>query len=82
MVNKQLTPPTTEALCRYDECRYCVHRVNASRTPEHEGQCNLELQRRASVQACKGRLFFSLSPDRAGKYKSWVLAGAVRTRKP
>lgn len=80
MSQKQLLTPATEALCAYDECRYCAHRVNVSRTPGGEGQCNLDLQGRASVSLCKGRLFFSLSPDRAPKYKQWVLGGSIRTQ--
>lgn len=82
MSQKQVIQLNTEALCEYDECRYCAHRVNVSRTPGGEGQCNLELQGRARVSLCKGRLFFSLSPDRASKYKNWVLGGSIRTQTP
>lgn len=70
--------PSTEALCAHEECRYCVHRVNAYKTPDGEGQCNLELQGRASVSLCRGRLFFTLSQDRAARYKSWILSGSPR----
>ncbi|MDP9382086.1 MAG: hypothetical protein M3Q29_18470 [Chloroflexota bacterium] len=78
MSHKSTVQQSTEALCVYAECRYCVHRVNASRTPNREGQCNLQLQGRASVSLCKGRLFFSVSPDRSEKYKRWVLSGSPR----
>ena len=81
MSHKHTMPQTTEALCPYEECRFCTHRVNVSRTPNGEGQCELDLQGRASVFLCKGRLFFSVSPDRAAKYKSWVLGGSPRAPK-
>ena len=82
MSRQQVVPPSTEALCAYDECRFCVHRVNVGRTPSGEGQCNLELQGRARVSLCKGRLFFSLSPDKVSKYKGWVLSGSARSQAP
>ncbi len=80
MSHKSTLEPRTEALCAYDECRFCVHRVNVSHTPDGQGQCNLELQGRASVSLCRGRLFFTLSPDRASRYKGWVLSGSPRSQ--
>jgi hypothetical protein len=62
----------------YEECRFCAHRANVFKTPNQEGQCELELQGKASVALCKGKLFFRLSPDRAEKYKRWVLGGSTR----
>ena len=80
MSREQLVPEATEALCAYESCRFCVHRANVSRTPNGEGQCNLELQGRATVAMCKGRLFFSLSQDKAGKYRKWLLGRSDRSR--
>ncbi len=71
------SPPTS--LCRYDECRYCVYRVNVRSTPGGAGQCDLTLQARASVSLCRGRRFFQLAPERAAEYRGWVLGGAGRT---
>lgn len=80
MSHKSTVKPPTEALCAYEECRFCVHRVNVSRTPDGQGQCNLDLQGRATVPLCRGRLFFSLSADRASRYKGWILSGSPRSR--
>ena len=64
------------SLCRYDECRYCVYRVNTRRTPGGSGECELVLQSRASVS------LFRLTPERAAEYRGWVLGGAGRTPVP
>lgn len=66
------------AECRFDECRYCVHRVNARRTPDRMGQCDLELRGRLSARLCRGKVFFSPSPDHAAKYRNWVIAASSR----
>lgn len=70
---KERVPEATQALCAYSECQFCVHRVNASHTANSEGQCALELRGIASVSICKGRIFFSLSPEKAAKYRSRLL---------
>jgi len=67
-----------EALCIYEECRFCKHRVNVHRTPNEQGQCNLELQGVMKVEMCKGKLFFSLDPNRAAKYRIWKLTQLAR----
>jgi hypothetical protein len=77
MSETTLLQPTS--LCRYDECRYCVYRVNTRRTPGGSGECELVLQSRVSVSLCRGRRFFRLAPERAAEYRGWVLSGAGRT---
>jgi len=54
--------------------------MNVSRTPDGEGQCGLELQGRAKVSLCRGRLFFTVSPDGRERYKHWVLSGSPRAK--
>lgn len=78
MARKKDVPPTTEALCAYEECRFCRHRVNVSRTRNGEGQCGLELRGGARRSLCRGRLFFSLSPEHADRYRSWLVSGSAR----
>ena len=80
MSREQLMPEATESLCPYETCRFCVHRANVSRTPNGEGQCEMELQGRATISMCKGKLFFSLAPDRAGKYRKWLLGRSDHSR--
>jgi hypothetical protein len=82
-MSPQLQPPAIlGALCIYDECRYCAHRVNASKTAGGQGQCALEARRQSTAKLCKGRVFFKLSPDRADAYRGWVLGGSVRGQAP
>ncbi len=69
-----------DALCAYEECRFCVHRVNACKTPDKVGQCNLELEDRATVPMCRGDLFFRLAPDHAARYRHWILSGSPRAK--
>ncbi len=78
MATKQQTDTGPGALCIYDECRYCAHRVNARKTRFGEGQCDLELQGRTRVGLCRGRIFFRVSPDRASAYRCWVLGSSAR----
>ena len=40
----------------------------------------MELQGRATIAMCKGRLCFSLAPDRAGKYRKWLLGRSDRSQ--
>ncbi len=80
MSNKSIPPASTDALCAYEECRFCTHRMNVSRTPDGEGQCGLEMQGRAKVSLCRGRLFFTVSPDGRERYKHWVLSGSPRAK--
>ncbi len=80
MSYKLIPSTSTDALCAYEECRFCTHRMNVSRTPDGEGQCGLELGGRAKVSLCRGRLFFTVSPDGMGRYKHWVLSGSPRAR--
>ncbi len=68
--------PALDALCRYEQCRFCRHRVNLSKTPGGEGQCELELRGGPKLTLCQGRLFFSLSPEHAARYRSWLRDGA------
>ena len=75
---KLLPPTSTDALCAYDECRFCTQRVNVSRTPDSQGQCALELKGRARVDLCRGRLFFTVSPDGLERYKRWLLSGSPK----
>ena len=82
MARREQVEPSTEALCRHDEFRYCARRVNARRTPGGEGQCELQLRGRGSVARCNGRIFFQLSPDRAAKYRGWVLSPDKRPLAP
>ncbi len=69
-----------DALCAYEECRFCVHRVNSCKTPDKVGQCNLELEDRATVRMCRGNLFFRLLPDHAARYRHWILSRSPRAK--
>ncbi len=79
---KLIPAVSTDALCAYEECRFCTHRMNVSRTPDGQGQCALELQGRARVDLCRGRLFFTVSPDGMERYKRWLLSGSPRANVP
>ena len=62
-----------DSLCIYAECYFCKHRVNASRTANGEGQCDLELRGSAKRTFCKGKLLLAIPPDRQAKYRAWIL---------